>query len=183
MAGKWQPQSTRMEPNWDAQTGFFWLSRCQGSSAKDPGFSGPSPSLLGKQLLFRRKRCLCYFPFQPSAVRPCLWNGARRHSNQPFWFFSKTHTGNFLGAQQVKGLVLLPQRLRSLLWRRLDPWPGNLYMPRVWWKKENKKASNKFRENVHNTYPRQRQLIELLQSTRKQTVPYEHGQRIWKDTL
>ena len=34
--------------------------------------------------------------------------------------------------QQVKDLALSPQWLRSLLWRRFDPWPGNVCMPQTW---------------------------------------------------
>ena len=37
--------------------------------------------------------------------------------------------------QQVKDLVLSLQWLRSLLWCRLDPWPGNFRMLHVWPKK------------------------------------------------
>ena len=37
-----------------------------------------------------------------------------------------------LVAQQVKGLALSLQQLRSLLWCGFDPWPGNLRMLRMW---------------------------------------------------
>ena len=34
--------------------------------------------------------------------------------------------------QQVKGLTLSLQRLRSLLWQGFSPWPGNFHMPWAW---------------------------------------------------
>ena len=42
-------------------------------------------------------------------------------------------------AQRVKDLASSLQRLRSLLWRRFDPWPGNFHMPRAWLKQTNKR--------------------------------------------
>ena len=42
--------------------------------------------------------------------------------------------------QWVKDLLLLQLWCRSPLWLRLDPWPGNLHMPRVWPKTMTTKA-------------------------------------------
>ena len=42
--------------------------------------------------------------------------------------------------KQVKNPVLSLQWLRLLLWCRLDPWPSNFYVPRVWSKKKKKKV-------------------------------------------
>ena len=38
---------------------------------------------------------------------------------------------NSLVAQQIKDLALSLQRLGSLLWHRVDPWPRNFHMPQV----------------------------------------------------
>ena len=46
--------------------------------------------------------------------------------------------------QQVKDLAMSLQRLGSLPWRGLDPWPGNFHMPCIWPKKKKKrKEKNK----------------------------------------
>ena len=42
----------------------------------------------------------------------------------------------------VKDLVLSLLWLRSLLWCRFDPWPGNFCMPQVW-PKEKRKGKEK----------------------------------------
>ena len=44
-----------------------------------------------------------------------------------------------LVAQRVKDLVVSLLWLWLLLWRRFDPWPWNLCMPRVWPKNKREK--------------------------------------------
>ena len=41
--------------------------------------------------------------------------------------------------QLVKNPSLSLQQLRSLLWRRFDPWSRNFHMPQAWEKKKKKK--------------------------------------------
>ena len=43
-------------------------------------------------------------------------------------------------AQQVKDLVLLMQKLESLLWLEFGLWPRNIHMPWAWLEKKKKKA-------------------------------------------
>ena len=47
----------------------------------------------------------------------------------------------FLVAQEVKGLALSLQPLRSLLWCRFSPWPGSFHMLSAWPKKKKKKKT------------------------------------------
>ena len=49
---------------------------------------------------------------------------------------TKIARGIPMGFQWVKDLVLSLQWLRSLLWHRFDPWPGNFHMLWVWQKKK-----------------------------------------------
>ena len=53
-----------------------------------------------------------------------------------------------LGAQWFKDLALSLLWLRSLLWHRVDPWPGNFYMPQVWPKKKKKRERDTLETNA-----------------------------------
>ena len=46
-------------------------------------------------------------------------------------------------AQQVKGPASSLQQLRSLLWRRFDPWHGNLHMLQAQPKRKKKEKKDK----------------------------------------
>ena len=47
-----------------------------------------------------------------------------------------------LVAQQVKDPLLSLQWLGSLLWYRVDPWPGNFHLPQAWAKKKKPDVQN-----------------------------------------
>ena len=71
-----------------------------------------------------------------------------------FWFLLKyihnnTSLGSSLVVQLVKDPVLSLQWLRSLLWCRLDPWPGNFHMPRCSPPPPKKKNSSSETETPH----------------------------------
>ena len=49
--------------------------------------------------------------------------------------------GSSLVVQWIKDLVLPLLWLRSLLWHRFDPWPGNCHMLREWPEMKNKQKA------------------------------------------
>ena len=56
-------------------------------------------------------------------------------------------------AQQVKGPALSLQQLRSLLWLRFDPWPGNFHMPQAQPLHLTKKKKKKKKKKKSALYP------------------------------
>ena len=59
--------------------------------------------------------------------------------------------GSFLVAQPAKDPALSWQWLRSLLWCRFDPWPGNIHKPQAQPKKQTKKSLFWIGERIHFT--------------------------------
>lgn len=53
--------------------------------------------------------------------------------------------------QEVKDLVLLLQWPGLLLWCRVNPWPRNFHVPRVWQEKKKRKRRKKSKSQCHNT--------------------------------
>ena len=80
-----------------------------------------------------------------------LWS--RKSETQVLW--------NSLAAQQVKDLMLSLQELRSLLWLRIDPWPGNFCM--LWVQPISPKQTNKQqRHRSSYSWKIHRQWIRLI---------------------
>ena len=69
-------------------------------------------------------------------IRPLAWNFICHKCGPKKQKQTKKLVLEFFVAQWVKDPALLLQGLGLLLWRRLDPWPRNLHVLRVWQKKK-----------------------------------------------